>query len=452
MATFNLPPRQKMINLLYVILIAMLAINISSDVLDGFITSNKDMEKNILALQEYSAQLNSQMAGQGKDEQLAKVDQAVQQFTEEIGRMKEEIRKVAQESNFAPGKTDADDDLNAVKTVMLGEHPQAGMVKNMIEDFKALCLPLVDNENSRALIANLLNTDVHNKNHTWEKEHFDNLPAVGGIMMLNKVERDLWTAANETKRNLGIEPDTIGQKSIETPGVEIDNSLIKALVTQLEKRNAQNTKSTPIIKDKTGKIKAVVITENQAPLFANYENILNITVATGNNTAGVKVAMTGGSVKKEKEHYIAIPDGSMDKVTLTVTQNGNKLVEHQYNVVPLPTPKPFLTYTTASGKQREYRSNVPMSASELASINEIGLKMDAGIHTGETVQEFDMIIIKNGNKTIITEHAQGGQLTQSMKRSLKGVVKGDKLFFSNIIVKGEHTKARQTLSLNVIPF
>lgn len=42
MAKYTLPPRQKMINLLYVVLIAMLAINISSDVLEGYGRMNND--------------------------------------------------------------------------------------------------------------------------------------------------------------------------------------------------------------------------------------------------------------------------------------------------------------------------------------------------------------------------------------------------------------------------
>jgi hypothetical protein len=42
MAKYTLPPRQKMINLLYVVLIAMLAINISSDVLEGYGLMNND--------------------------------------------------------------------------------------------------------------------------------------------------------------------------------------------------------------------------------------------------------------------------------------------------------------------------------------------------------------------------------------------------------------------------
>lgn len=59
MANYKLPPRQKMINLLYIILIAMLAINISSDVLDGFHTASRDMEANVKALKGYNGALRN---------------------------------------------------------------------------------------------------------------------------------------------------------------------------------------------------------------------------------------------------------------------------------------------------------------------------------------------------------------------------------------------------------
>lgn len=260
----------------------------------------------------------------------------------------------------------------------------------------------------------------------------------------------MWLATNEAKRAMRSETDSISSKQeiAQAEKYELDKNLIDAIIEQIEKRNI---KASPIIKDEDGKIKAMIITENLAPLFANYENKLNITVATGNKANQAEVSLTGGSIKKVEDYYIAIPDGSMDKVTLTVKQNGKKLVENQYNVVSLPTPKAFLTYKTTSGKLREYRSNVPMTSAELASINEIKLKMDAGIHTGEEVQGFDMILIKNGNKTVITEHAQGAVLTKKMKQILAHVVKGDKLFFTNITVKGKHTQPRQTVSLNVIP-
>ena len=54
MAKYTLPPRQKMINLLYVVLIAMLAINISSDVLEGYGQMNNDYLPQIKKLEEYN--------------------------------------------------------------------------------------------------------------------------------------------------------------------------------------------------------------------------------------------------------------------------------------------------------------------------------------------------------------------------------------------------------------
>lgn len=57
MAKYTLPPRQKMINLLYVVLIAMLAINISSDVLEGYGRMNNDYLPQIKKLEEYNRTL-----------------------------------------------------------------------------------------------------------------------------------------------------------------------------------------------------------------------------------------------------------------------------------------------------------------------------------------------------------------------------------------------------------
>ena len=58
-----------MINLLYIILIAMLAINISSDVLDGFHTASKDMQRNVEGLKTYNSVLSKAAADRGMAEQ-----------------------------------------------------------------------------------------------------------------------------------------------------------------------------------------------------------------------------------------------------------------------------------------------------------------------------------------------------------------------------------------------
>ena len=55
----RLSPRQKMINLMYIVLTAMLALNVSSDVLDGF----KEVEDGLARTNETAADRNSGIYG-----------------------------------------------------------------------------------------------------------------------------------------------------------------------------------------------------------------------------------------------------------------------------------------------------------------------------------------------------------------------------------------------------
>lgn len=448
MANYKLPPRQKMINLLYIILIAMLAINISSDVLDGFHTASRDMEANVKALKGYNGALMKLAAQQGKGSQAEELYAEVARLTGLTEELRAELKAETAKNSLTESGMDADDNLNAVETVMLGDNAQnAGRLKAAMESLKAACLKMTENGDVQKMLESLLSTEAAGK--SWEEDHFANLPVIGAQMMLNKVEKDAWLAVNETLKELGgVQTDSL--KAVE-PATEtnIDNQLLQALVAQLERQNAQKEATSNVVKADDGSIKAVVLTENKAPLFANFENVLNITVATADKGA-VKVELTGGKVKKAGKHYVAIPDGKTAEATLTVSQNGKVLTRQTYRVMQLPAPTPYLTYRTESGKLREYRSNVPLNRKELATLTEVLLDMEAGVDTGEQVNGFDMVVIKNGNKTVITEHANSGKLTESMKRVIAGVVKGDRLFFTNITVKGKLTPERQVASVNVI--
>lgn len=119
--------------------------------------------------------------------------------------------------------------------------------------------------------------------------------------------------------------------------------------------------------------------------------------------------------------------------------------------MPLPTPVPSLMYIASSGRQREYRSNVPLSQKEIQSISRIKLNMEGGVNTQETVTGFDLMLIKGQNQTVRMAHSNGAELTPEMKQILTKTMKGDKLIFTNISVKGKHTPVRQTVSVNVIP-
>lgn len=451
MANYKLPPRQKMINLLYVILIAMLAINISGEVLDGFITANKDMKHNVEGLKEYNEVLEKQLA-ESKNMELARktaeMKEKLLKFNELIENLEHEVRLMAKESSFSEN-LEVDDDLRAVAVVML-EQQNASKLKSEIETFKKECMPLVNNETSRKVIENLLSTDVHQQGKTWEEEHFANLPVIGCAMMMSKIEKDMWLALNEVMRCVTgkIEiNDSIQQKKVNENNQETETHLLETFIAELEKRNLLNQKT---VEGEKGTEQVFVITENQAPLFANYENKVNVTVFSKKQNR-LQVSMTHGKVRKEGNSYVLIPNGKSRTTTLTVKNGKQTLAQYEYKVLPLPAPAPALVYTAPNGQQREYRHSVPLSCKEIQSISEVKLQMTDGVDTKETIAGFDLMLIKNGNKTVQMAHANSNKLTNEMKKILGNVVKGDKLFFTNITLKGNGTPTRQTVSVNVIP-
>lgn len=452
MANYKLPPRQKMINLLYVILIAMLAINISGEVLDGFITANKDMKHNVEGLKEYNEVLEKKLA-ESKNMELARktaeMKEKLLKFNELIENLEHEVRLMAQESSFSKN-LEVDDDLRAVSVVML-EQQNASMLKTEIESFKAECMPLVNNETSRKVIENLLNTDVHEQGKTWEEEHFANLPVIGCTMMMSKIEKDMWLALNEVMRcvtgKVEINDSILQKKEDSEEKTGAESQLLETLIAELEKRNLLNQK---MLETEEGQERVFVMTETQAPLFANYENRVNVAVLAQNKSR-LDVSMTNGTVRKEGDSYVLVPDGKSRTATLTVKNGKQTLAQYEYKVLPLPAPAASLVYTAPNGQLREYRHSVPLSCKEIQSISEVRLQMTDGVDTKETIAGFDLMLIKNGNKTVQMAHANGSKLTNEMKKILGNVVKGDKLFFTNITLKGNGTPTRQTVSVNVIP-
>lgn len=449
-----------MINLLYVILIAMLAINISGEVLEGFITANRDIKDNLKELQAYNEVLEKQLTKGSKDAETARkafeMKKELLAIDQRINRLGEKIQTMAHESSFNKNAK-VDDNLNAVKSVMLENH-QATALKADIEKFKEGCLPLATNEASRKMIANLLDTDSHEKGKTWEEAHFANLPVIGCLMMINKIRKDMWLALNEAMRcatgQVEINDSLIQtiEKAEEkaTEKTTLNDNLLDNLIAELEQRNLLNQPQNRIVETGNGNAKILVMTENQAPLFANYENRIKVTLVSENPTH-LSVNLSNGTIRKEGDHYVAIPNGKSATATLTVNDGNTMLTQYEYKVLPLPIPTPSLIYTAPNGKQRAYRSSVPLSWKEIQSISQIRLNMDGGVDTKEKVTGFDLMLIKQGNKAVQLAHANGPELTTEMKHILEHTAKGDKLIFTNITVKGVHTPDRQTASVNVIP-
>ena len=166
------PPsaRQKMINLMYIVLLAMLAMNVSSDVLNGFKIVEESLSKsttnatiqNEQAYREFAAadSINHEKVGEwyGKALYVKQISDSLFNFADELKTL------IAIE---ADGK-DADvnnihnrEDLEAATQVML--HPtrgKGGMLYDAINNYRERILEMVSDPTQRDIISNNFSTEV----------------------------------------------------------------------------------------------------------------------------------------------------------------------------------------------------------------------------------------------------------------------------------------------------
>jgi gliding motility-associated protein GldM len=211
MAGGKLTPRQKMINLMYLVFIAMLALNMSKEVLSAFGLMNEKFENvNALALDSNEAILaDLQSKAQDKPEQYAaprdialKVSELTKNFYGKIGSLKNELTKDVEkgkdgklpyEAMDASGKLDeswfSGDGLSAKgKEVMASiEAYKAGMISVLGSDAKYSAI--VAEINGKLDTKNVKDKEGVSKLYLdYNYKHF---PLIASIAKLTAVQNDI---------------------------------------------------------------------------------------------------------------------------------------------------------------------------------------------------------------------------------------------------------------------
>ena len=105
MSKYVMPPRQKMINLIYIILIAILAIHISKDAIEGYDIISNDYRPQIAQLQTYNEELRVRLE-QEKPEvtgQVQSVKEKTNAIRQELNDLKENIIRTADKDEYQSG-------------------------------------------------------------------------------------------------------------------------------------------------------------------------------------------------------------------------------------------------------------------------------------------------------------------------------------------------------------
>ena len=206
-----------MINLMYIVLTAMLALNVSSDVLDGFVQVEDGLARSNATVGRRNDALYqrlSDFADQNPEKGRPWLDKAsqVRARAEGLYALIDSLKlAIVIESD---GK-DADvsairrrDDLEAASVVMLGASDAKGpMLRDNIASYRDFIVDLLADSVKSASIADALSTAPIRLPGTvnarpWEQAKFENQPVVAAVTHLTKLQNDIRFAEGEALGHL----------------------------------------------------------------------------------------------------------------------------------------------------------------------------------------------------------------------------------------------------------
>lgn len=210
-------PRQKMIGMMYLVLTAMLALNVSADVLDAFTKVQHGLTSTIANFSKKNAEMYNEieMAYNLNQTKVAGVREKALQIKEQTNDLIKYIEDLKLRMVvIADGEEEADvlnikakDNLDIGGQVMITQG-KGKELKNKIIAFREGLLNNVAPKDSvlRHTIANNLETEdpkpVGGEFKSWESSKFESIPLVGVITILTMLQTDLLNAESDVVRYL----------------------------------------------------------------------------------------------------------------------------------------------------------------------------------------------------------------------------------------------------------
>ncbi len=209
-------PRQKMINLMYIVLLAMLALNVSNEVLKGFDlvgdslnrSTDNAAKENAAIYKDLEAQLKANPTKvrpwYDKAMEVKRMSDSLYNYAEQL---RWDIARKADGKDGTPYAIVNKEDLEAADRVMLAPvKGQGGKLYRSINSYRERILRYVTDHRQQAIIASNLSTDVPRKpeniGKNWAEYMFESMPSIAAVTMLNKLQHDVRNAEAEVLHDL----------------------------------------------------------------------------------------------------------------------------------------------------------------------------------------------------------------------------------------------------------
>lgn len=213
MASGKQTPRQKMIAMMYLVLTAILALNVSKEILDSFVTVNNGLETTASSFDKDIAQLYAKFDEKKSIDPLRVQSmwtkaQEAKKLSKELGIYLEEMKKrLLRETEGYKNKEEdtihleyvEDKEKFDVTTNILcgadenGKDGEAHILRQKLDAYKAAMLNLLPPSEKAAMHLSIESKDPTDggEYRTWEMKTFYNTPLAADITILSKIQDDV---------------------------------------------------------------------------------------------------------------------------------------------------------------------------------------------------------------------------------------------------------------------
>lgn len=494
-----LSPRQKMINLMYVVLMAMLALNVSSEVLNGFDIVEDGLERSLANAEAENKALYEDIKKQWQlnpAKAMTWYDKAgeVRVASDSLCLFAEGLKKdIIRQAN---GNNETDtlqhkDDLEAAAQVMLAPGSgKGGRLGMAISDYRNRMVALIGDDAKKNAVMKALATDVPKNagNKQWKEYMFESMPAAAAVTMLTKLQSDIRYVEGEVLHNLyanidagdtrvnKLEALVIPEARTVVRGNRFSAKVVMAAVdtTQVPEIFVQGRKTKltdgfyVTTCDRTGDFSfagwletkaadgqpvrkmfrqdytvveptATIAAELMNVLYAGYDNPVSVSVP-GVPLSSISATMTGGTLKQTAPgRYIAKPTKVGQDAVITVHSNSNgqnlQMAQYAFKVRKLPEPAPFVNVTDDKGNPERY-SGGTLTKAKLMAATGVSAAVDDGIlHIPFRVLSFELVVFDNMGNAVPVA-SDGANFSAQQKGYIKKLYRGKRLYITRLTAIG----------------
>ena len=488
----KMSPRQRMINLMYIVLTAMLALNVSSDVLDGFTQVHDGLARTNETVNERNetlyAQLrafvdqNPSMGNEVFDKAVA-VRAESQRIYLMIDSLKNAIILKADGVITSVENLQNRDDLEAASVVMLNPSTRRGeRLRGEIDNFRAYVQDIVVDSVRRHNIEQALSTEAFQRpgyagKQSWEESKFENQPAVAALTLLTKLQNDVRYAEGEAlstltgqlidvdlgslhinEMNAFVVPQSrmvmrgsrysadIMLAAVDTaarPEVYVGGKLIPGGHYEFTPTSAGSFTYSGTIRvpHSDGSVEempftsAYTVFEPTATVSATMMNVLYAGIdnpisisVPGVAPSEVTASMTGGTLTRQGDHWVARSSAIGSEAVVTVSASVDGRSQNVGSTSFKVRKLPDPTAFIQIGSDR-FKGGRAISKQQILSAKGVGAAIDDGLlDINFRVTSFQIVFVDSQGDGMITNSA-GADFSPQQRERLRGLVAGHSIFF-----------------------